>query len=114
MKMTDELESKVKQMDNVLRDLYVEISDEIRNSLNSIVSFVEVCASKTTYSKLPEIVKKKINSAYSAINKFQKSNKKISEIFGRLPEEKRPEYSNVDIRSLRSLTALSNASDVRS
>lgn len=88
--MTNELEKKIKQMDDSLRGIYVEVAGDIRNCANSITSFIEECV--YTEEKLPEKLIDKASSAYRAMKQFVEANEKITEILDRLPKGKIHEY----------------------
>lgn len=76
--------------DNVLKELYCQVTDELRNIVNPFFSLVEVC--EIEYDKLPEIVKEIVKPAKQNIERYKRLDVKISKILGKLPEEKRKEY----------------------
>jgi hypothetical protein len=74
-------------MDELARDLYIEICGPIRNLGIPLINLVALCKHKDVYPNLPELVREIVDITAKATAEYQEANDRISEIFNRLPEE---------------------------
>ncbi|GAG20158.1 unnamed protein product, partial [marine sediment metagenome] len=77
-------------IEGILRNLYCELTRDIKTSTEAIFTFVECCDEEK--AKLPEFIREKMPSAYGAAQRSLEANKRVAKIFRRLPEEKQEEF----------------------
>jgi hypothetical protein len=78
-------EEKPVDMDELARDLYVEMCGPIRNLGTPIVNLVALCKQPDVYSNLPESVRIMVDIAAKAIEEYKEANDRVEKIFQRLP-----------------------------
>ena len=83
---------KGKDIDTKLREIYIEITIDMRNGIGPVYNFIGLCRKK--YGGLPDQIKEDLENAENANKDFDKANTKIGWILGRLPEYKIKEYDS--------------------
>jgi len=78
--------------EQILMELEYDISGNLNNGLQGLVSFIELCNNDKFKRELPSLLQEMAPRAQESLDRVKKTSERMGKEFGRVPEERKEAF----------------------